>query len=44
LYPLQHGATPGFVVLRADRDALRITHHSAPTGALLHTETIASAK
>jgi hypothetical protein len=33
-----YGATPGFVVLRATLDVLRITHHAAP--GLLHTEEI----
>ena len=35
-----HGTTPGFVVLRATHGVLRITFHSTPTGALLHTEVI----
>lgn len=40
----EHGTTPGYVVLRADRASLRITHHAAPSGAVMHTETIAAAK
>ena len=35
-----HGGTPGFVVLRANRTSLAVTHHSAPAGTLLHTEVI----